>query len=97
VSKPKRHRKRARVETQMDANHLRREARTALELAILALAPSELVDRLAVATGLLEAMGELPPDSAPALALLPKTVERARRVIADWQEWEAAHVHKGLA
>jgi hypothetical protein len=50
--------------TPMDFSHLRREARTALELAIVALAPSALVDRLATAAGLLEALVELPKDSA---------------------------------
>jgi hypothetical protein len=58
-------------ETPLDLSHLRREARTALELAVVALAPSDLVDRLAVVAGLLEAIVELPPNSAPVLALLP--------------------------
>src|SRR5207302_86059 len=41
--------------SEMDLNHLRRESRTALELAIVELAPTDLIDRLAVVTGLLEA------------------------------------------
>ena len=42
------------VETRLDVNHLRRAARTALELAVVALAPWELIERLAMAAGLLE-------------------------------------------
>lgn len=53
--------------TRMDLSHLRRESRTALELAIVELAPSDLIDRLAVVAGLLEALVELPADSAPRL------------------------------
>ena len=74
----------------MDLRHLRREARTALELAIVELAPSELVERLATATGLLEALAELPDDSAPTIARGPPTADRARVAIAMWREWWAA-------
>ena len=38
------------------ANHLRREVKTALELAVASMGPTEIVDRLAVAAGLLEAL-----------------------------------------
>ena len=50
----------------------------ALELAIVELAPSDMIDRLAVVTGLLEALIELPADSAPAFTLGPATADRAR-------------------
>ena len=97
MSRRRRGQEGASVETAMDLSHLRREARTALELAIVALAPSELIDRLAVVAGLLEAMSELPSDSPPALALLPKTVERARSALVSWHDWEGKHFHKGEA
>jgi hypothetical protein len=71
----------------MDLRHLRRESRTALELAIVELAPTELIDRLAVVTGLLEALAELPADSAPAITLGPATAERARVAVKAWQGW----------
>src|SRR4051812_31160625 len=57
-----------------DASHalslsqLRREVRTALELAVAALAPTPLVDELATAAGLLEALAQFPHDAAPVLA-----------------------------
>ena len=42
-------------ESGLSLSHLRRETRTALELAVVALAPSELLERLAASAGLLEA------------------------------------------
>ncbi|HXN32984.1 MAG TPA: hypothetical protein VN894_14035 [Polyangiaceae bacterium] len=83
--------------TPMDISHLRREARTAVELAIVALAPTELVDRLAAVAGIIEAMSELPSDCAPAVALLPKTAARAKSALDDWHQWEKKHLPKGLA
>lgn len=59
----------------------------ALELAIVELAPNDLIDSLAVAAGLLEALVALPPDSAPAITLGPATVERARKALAAWHGW----------
>jgi hypothetical protein len=55
-------------DTQLDLSHLRRETRTALELAVVAPAPTALVDRLAWAAGLLEAIAELPADAPPVVA-----------------------------
>ncbi len=75
------------AESQMDLSHLRRESRTALELAVVAMAPSELVDRLAASAGLLEALVELPTNRAPVIALVPKLVTRTRRALEDWQKW----------
>lgn len=79
------------MESSLDLNHLRREVRTALELAVVALAPSELIDRLAIAAGLLEALIELPPDSPPVLALVSRLIVRARSSLADWRTWQSAH------
>ena len=79
-------------ETQMDLIHLRRESRTALELAVVAMAPSDLVDRLAASAGLLEALVELPTDSAPVIALVPKLVTRTRTALDDWQQWHHEHL-----
>jgi len=73
--------------TRLDLSHLRREARTALELAIVELAPNDLIDRLGVATGLLEALAELPADSVPAIALGPPTADRARVALKMWRDW----------
>ena len=66
-------------ENPMDLRHLRREIRTALELAIVAMAPSDLVDQLATSSGLLEAVSEFPVQSAPVVALIPRVLTGARR------------------
>ena len=79
------------MESQMDLNHLRREIRTALELAVVAMAPSELIDRLAIAAGLLEALIELPANSPPVIALVPPLLGRAKIALSDWQSWHVAH------
>ena len=77
--------------SQMNLTHLRRETRTALELAVVALAPSQLVDRLAAAAGLLEVLTELPPDSPPAVATVPRAATRARTALDEWRTWHEAH------
>src|SRR5205814_5198669 len=87
VSKHRRTADRDGREMSLDLRHLRRDARTALELAVVALAPGELVDRLAVSAGLLEALVDLPTDSAPVIALVPNVVTRTRRALEDWQKW----------
>lgn len=83
-------------ESQMDLSHLRRESRTALELAIVTMAPSDLVDRLAASAGLLEAVVELPADSAPIIALVPKLLIRTRSALEDWQKWHHEHLEKKM-
>ena len=85
-----------RAESHMDLSHLRRESRTALELAIVALAPSDLVDRLATSAGLLEALAELPTDSAPVIGIMPTVVTRTRNVLDDWQKWHEEYLAKRM-
>ena len=84
------------AESQMDLSHLRRESRTALELAVVAMAPSDLVDRLATAAGLLEALVELPTESAPVMAIVPRVVTRARSALEDWQQWHHEHLEQKI-
>jgi hypothetical protein len=79
---------------QLDLSHLRRDARTALELAVVSLAPEELVERLAAAAGMLEALVELPMDTAPVVALVPRVEARARRALDDWQKWQQEHFQR---
>jgi hypothetical protein len=94
VSKRERHDNPERPDTRLDLSHLRRESRTALELAVVAMAPVELVDRLAAAAGLFEALVELPADSAPVVALVPRVAARARIALEDWQKWHQEHLDK---
>ena len=78
-------------------SHLRREVKTALELAIAALAPVEIVDSLATAAGLLEALGEFPADAAPVIANMPRTVEASTKALEGWSKWEATQRRKATA
>ena len=83
-----------RADQTLDLSHLRRETRTALELAVVALAPKDLVDRLAWGAGLLEAIAELPSQSPPVLALVPKLATHTRSALAQWNEWQARNIAK---
>ena len=83
-------------DTQKELAQLRREARAALDLAVVALAPSQLVDRLALALGLLESLGELPADSSPVVALVPKTIARSKSSLEDWRSWHKQHLEKRI-
>jgi hypothetical protein len=78
------------------ANHLRREVKTALELALASMSPTAIVDRLAVAAGLLEALAEFPSDAAPVLATAPRAVTIADDALTAWRSWEEKPGRKGL-
>jgi hypothetical protein len=77
------------------ANHLRREVKTALELAVASMSPTDIVDRLAVAAGLLEALAEFPPDAAPVVATTARAVGIADEALKAWLAWEAKPGRKG--
>jgi hypothetical protein len=96
VSGPRRTTEPKGSETSLDLNHIRREVRTALELAVVALAPGELIDRLAASAGLLEALVELPADSPPVITLVPKLVTRTRSALDEWQRWNHEHLEKKI-
>lgn len=83
-------------QTQMNLRHLRRETRTALELAVVTLAPAKLIDRLATSSGLLEALVELPAASPPATALTPRVLTQTRSVLQDWQAWYTEHLEQKI-
>ena len=81
---------------ELRANHLRREVKTALELALASMGPTEMVDRLAVAAGLLEALAEFPSDAAPVVATAPRAVAIADEALKAWRAWEAKPGRKGV-
>jgi len=89
-------RSRAATKAELSLSHLRRETRTALELAVIALAPSTLLERLAASAGLLEALIELPSNSPPALALMPGVVDRTRQALEDWKAWQRENLEKKM-
>lgn len=75
-----------------ERTHLRREVRTALELAIVALAPPKIVDHLASAAGLLEALEELPADTRPVRDLAESIAARATEALDAWQAWRPQRI-----
>ncbi len=83
-------------ESSLELVHQRREARTALELAVVALAPWEIIEQLATAAGLLEALSELPSDSPPARTLVPKVATVATTALDAWQKWKATNLEQKL-
>jgi hypothetical protein len=85
------------VDAALDLSHLRRETRTALELAVVAMVSQGLLERLAMAAGLLEALAELPADSPPVIALVPQAANRARVALAEWAEWQKRHAAPATA
>jgi hypothetical protein len=84
------------AQTLNELGHLRQEARTALDLAVVALAPSTLVDRLATAVGLLESLAELPADSPPVIALVPKTLAQTKSSLEDWRAWHQKYLDRRI-
>ena len=84
------------ADTSKDLGQLRHDARIALDLAVVALAPSQLIERLAMAVGLLESLSELPEDSPPVVALVPKAVAGAKSSLGDWRTWHKQHLEKRI-
>ena len=73
--------------SKMTLRHLKREVGTALELAIVAPAPSQIIEELATTTGLLSALEELPLDTELLRIKASESVVRAERGLADWHAW----------
>jgi len=70
--------------------HLLRTVKTSTELAILARAPTELVNRLARASGLLDALSQLAADAGPARDLSPALMADALAAVEQWRTWDRA-------
>ncbi len=82
---------------QMELTHLSREVKTSLELALAAPAPNDLVDRLAIAAGLLEAILDMALDESATLPLVTRTTERASQALDAWRRWQDDHPPKAIA
>lgn len=76
-----------RIDKQTEIRHLLRSVKTSLELAIVALAPSDLLNRLGRVAGLLEALSQLPPDAGPAQALTPGLIADGLAAVDAWDKW----------
>jgi hypothetical protein len=77
----------SRVDKSTEIRHLLRTVKTALELAVVARAPTDLLNRLARPAGLLEAVSQLPVDGTPVEALIPELLIEARSAVDRWEAW----------
>jgi len=71
-----------------ELRHLLRMVKTSLELAIIARAPADIVNRLGKASGLLDAVSQLPIEQGPAHAMVPELMADGMAAVAMWQRWE---------
>ena len=78
------------VDKQTEIRHLLRTVKTALELAIVARAPTDLLNRLGRVSGLLDALSQLPIDEGPAQAMTPGLVADGVATVAAWHKWQRA-------
>lgn len=78
------------IDKETEVRHLLRNLKTSLELAIVALAPSDLLNRLGRVAGLLEAVSQLPTDEGPAQALIPGLIADGLAAIGAWDKWHRA-------
>jgi hypothetical protein len=76
-----------RVDKQTEVRHLLRNVKTAIELAIVARAPADLLNRLGRVAGLLEAVSQLPTDEGPARALTPGLIADGLAAVDAWDKW----------
>ncbi len=75
------------IDRQTEIRHLLRTLKTALELAIVARAPTDLLNRLGRAAGLLDAVSQLPNEDGPARAMTPALIADGIAAVAAWEEW----------
>jgi hypothetical protein len=78
------------LDASTEMRHLLRTVKTSLELAIMARAPSDLVNRLARASGLLDAVNQLPTDEGPAGEMIAAVLADALSAVELWRVWEKA-------
>ncbi|HSY38606.1 MAG TPA: hypothetical protein VLA79_03730 [Polyangia bacterium] len=76
------------VNKSTEIRHLLRTVKTALELAIVARAPVDLINGLGRASGLLDAVTQLPIDGGPAQAMTVGVINDARAAVDTWKRWE---------
>jgi len=80
-----------RLDKQMEIRHVLRNVKTSLELAIVARAPSELLNRLGRVAGLLDAVSQLPIDEGPAQALISGLIADGLASVDAWEKWHRSH------
>jgi len=78
------------LDTPTELRHLLRTVKTSLEVAIVARAPSDLVNRLARVSGLLDAVSQLAADEGPAREMTASLLADAVSAVELWRVWERA-------
>ena len=80
----------SQLDMSTELRHLLRDVKTSLELAIVARAPEDLVNRLARVSGLLDAVSQLPADEGPAREMAATLFADAVSAVELWRVWEKA-------
>jgi hypothetical protein len=75
----------------MQLRHLAREVSSAMELALVRMAPNPLIEELAAVAGLLGALQELPLDTESLRVWASQAVARATLSMERWRAWEERH------
>jgi hypothetical protein len=75
------------IDRQTEVRHLLRGVKTALELAIVARAPADILNRLGRVAGMLDAVVQLSIDAPPANALIPGLVADGHAAVDRWDAW----------
>lgn len=75
------------IDKQTEIRHLLRTVKTSLELAIVAHAPSDLLNRLGRVAGILDAVSQLPTDDGPAQALTAGLIADGLEAVEAWNKW----------
>jgi hypothetical protein len=76
------------IDKQSQVRHLLRALKTSLELAIVARAPADLLNRLGRVSGLLDAVSQLPIDEIPAEAMTAGLIADGLAAVDAWQKWQ---------
>ena len=76
------------IDKQSEMRHLLRTVKTSLELAIVARAPVDLLNRLGRVSGLLDAVSQLPIDDGPAQAMTAGLIADGLAAVDAWQKWQ---------
>ncbi|HVV50901.1 MAG TPA: hypothetical protein VHO06_14640 [Polyangia bacterium] len=58
-----------------------------MELAIVARAPIDLLNRLGRVSGLLDAVSQLPHEEGPARTMTPSVIADGLAAVAAWEKW----------
>jgi hypothetical protein len=76
------------IDKQSEMRHLLRTVKTSLELAIVARAPADLLNRLGRVSGLLDAVSQLPVDEGRAQAMTAGLIADGLAAVDAWQKWQ---------